>query len=123
MNREDYDDTKCVKCGAALPAYVQPFTWQDNGFCGLGCALACDQAFIVTGRRPALELARSRYPGPGFEETLVRDWPRAELSVWKLRSEDDHVATRGSWAWRVKVHGEGESLAFRLTARAYEAIV
>ena len=124
----DYDDSLCVTCGTKLPVTVLPFTWQDNGFCGLACVLRLDGPVIIAGTAPVIELARvsGAQGGPGFEEDGIKAWrytvkDGGELSMWKLRSEDDRgpwaPPTPGSWSWRVRVHGHASSLAFRLTAR------
>jgi hypothetical protein len=124
----DFDDSVCCGCGQKLPETVAPFSWADNGWHHLGCALRFGGALEVRGTEPSTELARvGGGAGPGFEESLVRAWreklaPGEQLAIRKLRSENDPTPSPGAWAWRLYRISEGgafapECLAFRLTPR------
>jgi hypothetical protein len=125
----EYDDTVCA-CGQKLLDKVEPWTWQFHGFCHVGCAASCVEPFDVRGTEPVVELARmggSR--GPGFEESLIRDWrrelratPDGILWLAKRKGSDDQTrASDESWAWRVCLTDTRgtfvRGLAFRLTRR------
>src|SRR4051812_42885639 len=127
-----YDDTVCVACSRRLVETPEPGTWQDHGFCGVGCAARVDHAFDVRGTDAVLELVRiGGGRGAGVEEALIRDWRRDLLAVpdgilWlaKRRGADDpHVPqTWACWSWRVYLTNACGSVpprcvAFRLSAR------
>jgi hypothetical protein len=103
-----YDDASCVTCHTLLPLEPAPQSWEDHGFCNIGCALRCPAGIHIFGPH-AEELAEyaGGRGGPGFERDIVRDWlkaarPEAPLAIARLDGAADlGAAYATSWVWRL----------------------
>jgi hypothetical protein len=125
---DHYDDTKCCGCGKQLTENPVPYSWDDHGFCSIGCAVQSDCPLDIYGPH-AIDLAQypgsrvfGRNGGPGFEKELVKSWLRnatqnAPYRIARLRDHESRVGGyEESWNWRL--WAGGECTASRLTARA-----